>query len=65
MSLKMVNIYVFGRCSVREVTQFRRYNIFRNLKLEISLALPASIDENTIETIQQDKGYRILVIDQF
>ena len=32
-------------------------NIFRHLKLEISLAIPASNDEkNTFETIQQHKG---------
>ena len=34
----------------------KNINIFRNLKLEIALAIPASNDEKPIETIQQDKG---------
>ena len=33
---------------------FINSNIFRHLKLEIALAIPASNDE--IEAIQQDKG---------
>ena len=50
MSLKMDNI-VCGRCSVRQKTQFKistfsgNVNIFRQLKLEIALAIPASNDE--------------------
>ena len=50
MSLKMDNI-VCRRCSVRPVTELRRLyfpksiNIFRHLKLEIALAIPASNDE--------------------
>ena len=42
---------VCGRCSVRQITQIRRcifflnINIFRHLKLEIVLAIPASYDE--------------------
>ena len=49
---------VCGRCSVRQITQFRRcifsknIFIFRHLKLEIALAMT----KNTIETIQQAKG---------
>ena len=50
MSLKMDNI-VCGRCSVSQITQFRRclfsknINIFCHLKLEIALAIPASNEE--------------------
>ena len=42
---------VCGRCSVSQITQFRRcifsknIYIFRHLKLEIALAIPASNDE--------------------
>ena len=42
---------VCGRCSVSKITQFRRcifsknIYIFRHLKLEIALAIPASNDE--------------------
>ena len=42
---------VGGRCSVSLITQLRRYifsknkNIFRQLKLEIASAIPASNDE--------------------
>ena len=44
---------VCGRCSVSKITQFRtcRFSkniyIFRHLKLEIALAIPASNDKNT------------------
>ena len=42
---------VCGRCSVSQITQFRRcifsqdIYIFRHLKLEIALAIPASNDK--------------------
>ena len=42
---------VCGSCSVRQITQFRRciftktIILFRHLKLEIALAIPASNDE--------------------
>ena len=61
MSLKMDNI-VCGRCSVRQITQFRisifseNVNIFSHLKLKIVLAIPASNEEKYIETIQQGRG---------
>ena len=50
MSLEIDNI-VCSRCSVRQITKFKRciflknINIFRHLKLEIVLAIPASNDE--------------------
>ena len=46
-----MNNTVCGRCSVSQITQFRRWifskniYIFRHLKLEIALAIPASNDE--------------------
>ena len=46
-----MNNIVCGRCLVSKITQFRRcifsknIYIFRHLKLEIALAIPASNDE--------------------
>ena len=53
---------VGGRCSVSLIIQLKRCIfsknkiIFRHLKLEIALAIPASNDEKYNSTIQQDKG---------
>ena len=46
-----MNNIVCGRCLISKITQFRRcifsknIYIFRHLKLEIALAIPASNDE--------------------
>ena len=51
ISLKWFVVEVCGRSSFRQVTQFTRciflehIYIFRHLKLEIALAIPASYDE--------------------
>ena len=61
---------VCGRCSVSQITQLRRcifakkLNIFRHLKLEIALAIPASNDEkyNWINSAGQGLTGSIAVI---
>ena len=61
MPLKMNNMVCYG-CSVSQITQFKRcpfskiINIFRHLKLEIALAIPASNDEKYNTTNSAGQG---------
>ena len=57
-----------GRCSVSQIAQFKRClfsknkNIFRHLKLEIALAIPASNDEKYNTTNSAGQGLNMLKI---
>ena len=59
---------VCGRCSISQITQFKKclfskkINIFRHLKLEIALAIPASNNEKYNTTNSTGQGLIVFLM---